>query len=215
MALIKSIVTDVEHPSDIQDSQSASNTGALAVEHLLRQLNDSSAEVRRWAARDLVDCPGSSQQLVQRLSIESEDSVREVILTTLVHFGDEVAVMGLVQCLRSEDAALRNEAIEGLKMLPDAVAPIMRGLLADEESDVRIFAVNILESLRHPEVETWLSEVIEHDPHVNVCGTAVDLLGEVGSRNVLEPLLRLKARFSREPYIQFAADLAIKRILEG
>jgi len=50
---------------------------------------------------------------------------------------------------------------------------------------------------------------------VNVCATAVDLLGEVGSRDALEPLLRLKARFAKEPYIQFAADLAIKRILEG
>jgi HEAT repeat protein len=182
---------------------------------LAQRLSDEQPEVRRWAARDLADCPGSAEALVARLRDEPDESVREVILTSLTLLGDPVAVGGLVHCMRSEDAALRNEAIEAMKQLPDAVSPIMRGLLLDEDSDMRIFAVNILESLRHPNVETWLSEVIEHDDHVNVCATAVDLLGEVGSRSALEPLLRLKARFAREPYIQFAADLAIKRILES
>jgi len=182
---------------------------------LLQQLGSASAEDRRWAARDLVDCPGVSAELVRHLQTETESSVREVILTTLVRLGDAQAVSGLVDCMRSEEASLRNEAIEALKQLPTEVAPIMRQLLSDADSDMRIFAVNVLESLRHPLVESWLAEVIEKDPHVNVCATAVDLLGEVGSREVLEPLLRLKNRFAREPYIQFAADLAIKRILEG
>jgi HEAT repeat protein len=181
---------------------------------LAAQLADPRAEARRWAARDLADCPDSSAALVARLPVEADLSVREVILTTLTRLGDEVAVAGLVECMRSEDAALRNEAIEAMKQLPDEVAPIMLGLLANPDSDLRIFAVNILESLRHPAVEAWLSGVIERDPHVNVCATAVDLLVEVGSRDVLAPLQRLKARFPGEPYIQFAADLAIKRILE-
>jgi hypothetical protein len=60
----------------------------------------------------------------------------------------------------------------------------------------------------------WLREVIENDAHVNVCATAVDLLGEVGSQEALGSLQQLKLRFAAEPYIQFAADLAIKRILE-
>jgi HEAT repeat protein len=182
---------------------------------LVVQLSDSNAEARRWAARDLADCPDSAGALVTRLRLEQDESVREIIFTTLTRIGDSTAVDGLVEFLHSEDAALRNEAIEAMKQLPDAVASIMQGLLADADSDVRIFAVNILESLRHPDVERWLSDVIERDVHVNVCATAVDLLGEVGSRAALEPLLRLKSRFAREPYIQFAADLAIKRILEG
>jgi hypothetical protein len=36
----------------------------------------------------------------------------------------------------------------------------------------------------------------------------------VGSQEALESLRHLKLRFAGEPYIQFAADLAIKRILE-
>jgi hypothetical protein len=87
-------------------------------------------------------------------------------------------------------------------------------LLADSDPDVRIFVVNILNSERHPDVERWLIEVIERDTHVNVCATAVDLLCEVGTEAAIDPLLHLKARFAREPYIQFAVDLALKRIRE-
>jgi HEAT repeat protein len=179
---------------------------------LIDKLHDASVEVRRWAARDLLECPDSVPSLVARLEQEPDASVREVMLTTLTRLGNREAVAGLVRCMRSEDVALRNEAIGVMKQLPDAVAPIMKSLLADADSDVRIFAVNILESLRHPEVESWLCEVIERDAHINVCATAVDLLGEVGSRDALDVLKRLKLRFAGRAYIQFAADLAIKRI---
>lgn len=182
---------------------------------LVAELDSSNPTARRWAARDLVDCPDVSAALIHRLQREEDVSVREVMLTTLTALGDEVAVAGLVDCLKSEDAALRNEAIEAMKQLPDEVAPIMLGLLADANPDVRIFAVNILESLRHPAVESWLLAVIENDPQLNVCATAVDLLGEVGSDAAREPLQHLKARFADEPYIQFAADLALKRINEA
>src|SRR5665647_3173827 len=181
---------------------------------LLAGLEDDNPTTRRWAARDLVNCQDVAATLVDRLKREGNLSVREVILTTLTRLGDSTAVAGLVDCLRSEDAALRNEAIEAMKQLPNEVAPIMQGLLADPDPDVRIFAVNILESLRHPDVESWLIEVIETDPHVNVCGTALDLLSEVGTAWAVAALVRLKTRFADEPYIQFAADLALRRIHE-
>jgi HEAT repeat protein len=146
------------------------------------------------------------------LQRELDSSVREIILTTLTQLGDEQAVAGLVNCLHSEDVALRNEAIEAMKLLPDEVAPIMSKLLQDPDPDVRIFAVNVLESLRHENVEEWLKDVIDQDCHVNVCATAVDLLGEVGTSYSSESLENLKARFPDEPYISFAVDLALKRI---
>jgi len=183
--------------------------------HLVLELMNPNPAARRWAARDLVAHPEATGALVICLERETDVSVREVVLTTLTRLGDEVAVAGLMECLRSEDAALRNGAVDAMKQLPEEVAPIMRGLLGDADRDVRIFAVNILESLRHPEVESWLIEVIENDDEVNVCATAVDLLGEVGSLAARDSLVRLKARFPREPYVQFAADLAIRRIDEG
>lgn len=182
---------------------------------LFGQLSDPDAAVRRRAIRDMKECPGASAELAARLHIESDDSVREVILTVMTSIGDEPAVTGLLFCLRSEETALRNEAIDAMKQLPDHAAPIMSALLCDGNSDVRIFAVNVLESLCHPEVESWLLTVIEQDPHLNVCATALDLLGEVGTAAARAPLEALKVRFASEPYIQFAADLALARLADA
>lgn len=179
---------------------------------LVAQLAHPDPAARRWAARDLLNLPHASAALVSRLQSEDDLSVREIILTSLARRGDETAVAGLVACLRSEDAQMRNEAIEAMKALPNEMAPIMGSLLIDDDPDVRILALNILEALPHPKVEGWLIKVIEHDPVVNVCGTAVDLLGEVGSAAAHDALWRLKRRFADEPYIQFAAELALQRI---
>jgi HEAT repeat protein len=180
---------------------------------LVAQLADPDPAQRRWAARDLLRYPNAATALVQRLQCETDIAVREVIFTSLTRLGGAVAVAGLVHCLRSEEASLRNEAIEAMKVLPTEVAPIMGGLLQDADSDVRIMAVNVLESLQHPQVESWLIQVIEQDPVVNVCGAAVDLLTEVGTAAALGALQRIKQRFADEPYIQFAASLALKRIV--
>jgi HEAT repeat protein len=181
---------------------------------LLLQLKDTAVDVRRWAARDLSQHPEAITELIAALSKEPDAGVREAILLALTEIGSAEAVQGLVQCLRSEDASLRNEAIDAMRNLPEAVAPIMAGLLLDKEPDVRIFAVNVLESLRHPHVEQWLLDVISKDEHVNVCATAVDLLGEVGTVAAVSSLEALKKRFPEEPYIEFAADLALRRIRE-
>jgi hypothetical protein len=182
---------------------------------LVLELNSPDTTVRRWAVRDLMQIPESSPFLVTRLGLEENISVRAGILNALAHLGDSAAIAGLVSCLRSEDAALRNEAIDVLKEVPDKVEPIINNLLTDSDSDVRIFAVNILESLRHHSVEQWLIEVIENDPHINVCATALDLLTEVGTEKSIPALTQLKARFENEPYICFSTDLALKRIIEG
>ena len=181
---------------------------------LTLELDNPNPIARRWAARDLAQFTEAAPALIVLLAREQDATVREAILMSLTDIGNATAVQGLVNCLRSEDVALRNEAIEAMKHLPEAVAPIMAGLLADPQPDVRIFTVNVLESLRHPDVEKWLIEVISEDAHINVCATAVDLLSEVGSEIAIAPLEALKQRFPEEPYIEFAADLALRRIRE-
>ncbi|MBK5941534.1 HEAT repeat domain-containing protein [Halochromatium roseum] len=185
---------------------------ARDLDGLLQALHADEPMARRWAARDLAAHPEATADLVKQLRREPENSVRQVILSSLTNIGNEAAIQGLIDCLYLEDAMLRNAAIDVLKELPDQVAPFMGRLLQDPDPDVRIFAVDVLESLRHPRVEEWLIEVISQDAHVNVCATAVDLLGEVGSDQAKTALLSLKQRFADEPYIQFAADLALKRI---
>jgi len=88
----------------------------------------------------------------------------------------------------------------------------MRDLLADDDSDVRIFAVNILAALRHQRAPEWLAEVIRSDSHVNVCAAAVDGLIEVGGADVIPDLEALERRFADIPFMRFAIETAIGRI---
>jgi HEAT repeat protein len=181
-------------------------------EGLVTQLSSENPKERRWAARDLADYKEASSYLVEQLMKEKDIAVREIIISSLLTIGDEIAIAGLINCLKSDDAHLRNSAIEALKQVSEKVSPYIEKLLQDREPDVRIFAVNILESLRHPNVVKWLIEVIEKDENVNVCATALDLLAEVGTEEAIPAIKKVKERFKNEPYIQFASDIALKRI---
>jgi len=181
-------------------------------EQLEEQMASPDVAVRREAIREILACPDAARLLAHHLKQELDPSARELVIAGLARLNDATAVAELVEGLRSEDPSLRNLVIDTLKELSVDVSPVLRSLLDDPDADLRIFAVNILESRRHPDVERWLIEVIERDAHVNVCATALDLLCEVGTEASLQPLLQLKTRFAGEAYIQFAADLALKRI---
>ena len=179
---------------------------------LAARLEDADPQVRRQAAREMLRCLDTVGPLVSRLKREQDPAVREVIITTLVRNDEPSAASGMAECLRSEDPALRNEVIEAIGLLVGDVSGVLRSLLADPDPDIRIFAVNILDLRRQPDVESWLIEIIEHDAHLNVCATAVDVLCEAGTEAALDPLRRLKQRFSTDAFVQFAASRAIKRI---
>jgi HEAT repeat protein len=181
-------------------------------EGLVAALADPDPDVRRWAARDLASFPEAAAELVRRLAQEPEFDVREAIATSLEVIGGPTAVEGLTELLRSEDAALRNTAIEILQHFPTDVAAYVERLLADPDSDLRIFAVNIMEALPNPRTEEWLGEILRSDPHVNVVAAALNLLSEVGSERVLHSVHEAGRRFPAEPFIQFACQMVEKRI---
>lgn len=181
-------------------------------EGLLAQLRDPDASVRRWAARDLAIHPDAVEPLCAHLLKESDHSVQEVIFTTLGCLGGGDVVDGLIPLLRSEDAHLRNSAIEVLSDLPDEVAPHIDALLRDIDPDVRIFTLNLLNELKHPEVDRWLSLVLMHEAHVNVVAAALEVLAEVGTPLAAKALGSVRQRFADDPFIGFAADLAQQRI---
>ena len=183
-------------------------------EGLITQLSSENSTERRWAARDLAEYKEASSYLIKQLMKEKDIASREIIISSLIAIGDEIAVEGLINCLKSDDAHLRNSAIEALKQIPEQVAPYIEKLLKSSEPDVRIFTINILESLRHPKVVKWLIDVIENDENVNVCATALDLLAEVGTEEAIQAIKKVKERFKNEPYIQFASDIALRRIGE-
>jgi HEAT repeat protein len=182
------------------------------VDGLSAQLVDADAGVRRWAARDLAAHPQAAPRLAARLTDEADASVRAVLFSSLAQIGGPAVVDALLPLLRSEDAMLRNGAIELLAGLPDAVAPRIEALLADADSDVRIFSVNLLGQLPHPRVPQWLAQVLQRETEANVVGAVLEVLAEVGGPELAAPLRQTLARFAGEPYITFAAELVLQRI---
>ena len=209
MALVKA----TKRVADPQSEAGPPST-ASAIE-FAEELRSGEPARRRRAVRELVRFPEGIPILCDHLERESAVSVRSVIMTALIQSRSGAAVEGLIRYLRSENTALRNEAIEALQEMPDEIAPYMEALLSDPESDVRIFAVNILSVLPNSRAPEWLQKVILEDEHVNVCAAAVDCLAEVGTPASIPALKELRLRFGDQPFMTFAIEAALKRIGEA
>ena len=182
------------------------------VDGLVAQLRGGDAEQRRWAVRDLTSHPQAAAALGAQLLVERDAAVREAIFLALGTMASDEAVSALLPLLRSEDARLRNGAIEVLSGLPKVVGPRISALLLDTDVDVRIFTVNLLGELRHEQVTQWLQQVLLSDREVNVVAAAIEVMAETGQPEHIDALRETRRRFADDPFIGFAADVAIERI---
>lgn len=172
------------------------------------RLDSADASERRDAIRALPDSPEANMALVRRLEVESAAGVRELIADTLVTRNSAEVVAALMPYLRSEDAALRTLVARVLGLMPDLVATEVPKLLEDADADVRIMTIMVLSDLEHPSVPGWLHAVIEHDPHANVVGCALNELLPLASRADLPVFERAAGRFDGDPFIAFVLSLA-------
>jgi len=195
--------------------KSASPVGVPVIvrENLIDQLKSPDGTERRDAVRGMATLPDSMVLLYEHLTGETNNSVRSLIFVELINHKSFAVAGDLLCLLASEDANLRAGAIEALQEMPNELAPHVEGMLVDPDSDVRIGVVAILAALRHPKVPIWLQEVIERDPHVNVCAAAIDALAEVGEPQSLPALAALAERFRDIAFVQFAVEAASRRIL--
>jgi HEAT repeat protein len=193
-------------------ASTAAPAEAPSFEALSERFRNGDDSARRRAALELSRFPESAEILCAALIGEGQAAVREAILTALIRINNGASVRGLLPLLGSEDVALRNGVVEALQQMPAHVGPHMQELLADTDSDIRIFALDVLQSLCHPDAPAWLAALILTEKHVNVCAVAVDRLAEVGTPGMIPALQALAARFADEPFIQFAVQAAIARI---
>lgn len=185
---------------------------AAAPEDPRDALATGSAPARREAAHRLASDPDAVEILAAQLSRESENSVREAILAALGRLGTPEAVEQLFGLLGSEDVWLRNAAIETLQVMDAAVLGALEDGLDHADSDRRIFAVNVLVSLRHPEAASLALRTLGRDTHVNVCAAALDVLAEIGTPEMIPEIDAAVSRFPDEPFLRFAAKAAKRRI---
>jgi HEAT repeat protein len=184
----------------------------LDLDRARAQVEHDDPVLRRAAARALAGVPGSTIVLLQALAGETEREVQSALLAALAMDASAPAVAGLAECLRSEDAWLRNAAIDLLRAVPARSAPVVQALLGDLDRDVRILAVGILDALDPARAEGWLLDLLACETDVNVCGAALEVLAQVGTLASKDAVARLAARFAGEPFIGFACTLVRRRI---
>jgi HEAT repeat protein len=190
-------------------------SGTLLAEQIEPRVDPSAANdatARRRAARALSGDPGAASTLAARLDSERDPGVREALFNSLVAIGGTRTAEVLARLLRHADAGLRGGAIEALKQLGDDAVPALDILLGDADPDVRLLAVEVTRAWPCALAVPRLARIIESDPHVNVCGAAVDVATEVGTGELVPALARLRARFPREAFLLFAVDIACARI---
>lgn len=175
-------------------------------------LSSPDAEIRWSAARALGIHREAVSALAAALGVEQIARVREAIMTALMRIGDEASVKVLLPYLRSQDAGLRAAAVEALQALPDAISPFLETLLADDDSDVRLLATELARNMPAADATHVLCRLLEQEQHPNVCGAAIEVLAEVGTRDAIPALQLCAARFSKIPFLSFAVSTAIARV---
>ena len=171
-------------------------------------LLEGDSDARRGAALALWGDPSAVPLLLTALDAEADPVVRDALLTVLAGH-DEPQVGGrLAQDLRSEDVAVRNSAVRALQTMPAAVEALVHdGILDDGDQDVRVLAVMVLSTVPHPEVPTWLLEIVERDAGATVVAAAVDAATTVGGELAAACAGRALARFPEDPYLLFMSSV--------
>lgn len=178
----------------------------------LADLHSPLAACRCASAAILAHWPPACAAMGRQLEVETDARVQQALFTSLSRQANDLAAAALLPLLRSNNAPLRNGAIEALASMPKATGARMDALLNDSDPDVRIFAVNLLADLCHDRVTPWLVQVLETETEVNVVAAAIEVLAETGTPDQVPVLERVKLLFAADPFIGFAADMAIERV---
>jgi HEAT repeat protein len=181
----------------------------------IAELGSPDAQTRWTAARALGGHPEAVQALAGALGSEASPRVREAITTALMRIGDEASIKALLPYLRSQDAGQRAAVIEALQALPEAILPFMASLLDDDDSDIRILATELARNMPAVDATRILCKLLAKELHPNVCGAAIEVLAEVGTREAVPVLHACAERFAATPFLPFAISTAIARIADA
>ena len=168
---------------------------------------------QRWsAARVMADQPGGVAALAAALPDEQDARVREAILTGLIRHPGDASVIAILPLVRSDDASVRNSALDSLRAMPAALASRLGEALADPDPDVRLLICDLARVLPEADASRTLCGLLDRETEANVCAAAIDALTEVGGPDARASLERCAERFAGEPFLRFAIAAALDRI---
>ena len=146
--------------------------------------------------------------LVTRVSSDNI-GVQEAVERALYKIGGPEVVHAMIPLLRSDEAPVRNTAMELLRRLGSCDVESLTALLKDEDVDVRIFISDILGSVGSSLAIGPLSHALLQDPEVNVRYQAAVSLGELA---LPEAAISLNKTLHDEEWVQFAVIEALTKI---
>jgi HEAT repeat protein len=177
---------------------------------LLAALGEADPDVRRRATLDLSKDRHGIPALLAAYPRETDPAVREAMLTVLAEHDVVVVARAFADDLADDDVVVRNAAATALESMPGAVALLIDELLRDPCVRTRTMAMTVLAGLQHPDVPTWLADVVGQDNDENVVAAAVDAALAAGDETgeLLEVAVR---RFPDNPYLGFLAEVSARK----
>lgn len=152
----------------------------MTIEDLIKDLASAEEKERAFAAED-IGYEGAVEgigPLVELLQIEPSRYVREVIVTSLKMMKGTELVSAIIPLLRSDDAFIRNGAVDILALQDEGDIVPLKELLEDSNKDVRKFALDVLVLLQNRYCADLIASALD-DPEINNVITAVEYLGRL------------------------------------
>ncbi|MER2494302.1 hypothetical protein [Catenovulum sediminis] len=172
---------------------------------------------RRAAAKSLRLQADSAPLLLKLLEQEPNQLVVEALFDSLLYLYQHTKhksqiVEQVVTLLPELEAAKRNSAILFLSACPIEMTEHMPKLLASTNTDLQLYALDILRSMNHMDAPKWLAEMLPRELHVNVVISVLERIAECQQPDLLEQVECLCARYQHEPLVVFSAHMAIERL---
>ena len=139
----------------------------------------------------------------------SNIGVQEAVDRALRKIGGPEVVHAVIPLLRSDEAPVRNLAMDLLRALGNSDLDALHALLRDDDVDVRIFTADILGSVGSVLAVPPLCRALLHDPEVNVRYQAAVSLGTLAYP---EAASSLNKALQDEEWVQFSVIEALTKI---
>ena len=186
------------------------STGRQDIQQILQDLQSDDTDALRKAAFAAGDL-----KLVESLDLLCKGiagtniGVQEAAEYALRRIRGPKAIQSLLPSLRSDDAPLRNIAMDILREIGADDLPSLYPLLHDDDPDVRIFISDILGATKNRKAVAPLCESLLKDPEVNVRYQAAVSLGNLAFPEAVECL---KQGMMDEEWVQFSVVEALTKI---
>ncbi|MDR2050302.1 MAG: HEAT repeat domain-containing protein [Deltaproteobacteria bacterium] len=146
--------------------------------------------------------------LVQKLSIPNP-GLHEAIDLALRKIGGRPVIFAVIPMLRSEDAPVRNLAMDVLREVGRNEVSMLSELLNDEDADIRIFGADIIGATGSALAVPLLSHSLLYDPEVNVRYQAAVSLGNLAYP---EAAPALNKALKDDEWVRFAVIEALTKV---